>query len=82
MISGKRLKFMIIDEVGQAHPPRWSHPFSRFGCARSRRVLERFLKKQAKLRELPSKAARVFVVERRFFMPKKRANTILGMLIR
>ncbi|KAB2665174.1 hypothetical protein F9K91_10590 [Brucella tritici] len=49
MISGKRLKFMIIDEVGQAHPPRWSHPFSRFGCARSRRVLERFPEKAGEI---------------------------------
>ena len=42
MISGRALKFIIVDELDQPQPPRWRHTFSRYGCARSRRVVERF----------------------------------------
>nr|WP_278520098.1 hypothetical protein [Brucella anthropi] len=45
MISGTTLKFIIIDEVGNAHPPRWRHPASRYGCDRSRQILNRFPEK-------------------------------------
>lgn len=42
MTSGTRLKFMIIDEEECPQPPCWRHPFSRFGCDRLRRILNRF----------------------------------------
>ncbi|MCQ9143314.1 hypothetical protein [Ochrobactrum sp. BTU2] len=45
MISGKIAKFIIIDEVGEVHPPRWRRLTCRFGCDRSRRILDRFPKK-------------------------------------
>ena len=45
MISGKIAKFIIIDEVGEVHPPRWRRLAGRFGCDRSRRILDRFPEK-------------------------------------
>ncbi|MCY1248271.1 hypothetical protein D9M72_616850 [compost metagenome] len=42
MISGRALKFIIVDELDQPQPPRWRHPVSRYGCDHSRRVVERF----------------------------------------
>ncbi|MFB8340934.1 hypothetical protein ACWGNA_03220 [Brucella cytisi] len=45
MNSGKIAKFTIIDEVGEVHPPRWRRLAGRFGCDRSRRILDRFPEK-------------------------------------
>uniref|UniRef100_A0A193SCV9 Uncharacterized protein n=1 Tax=biofilter metagenome TaxID=1070537 RepID=A0A193SCV9_9ZZZZ len=41
-MSGRSLKFIIIDELDQPQPPRWRHPFSRYGCERSHRLISRF----------------------------------------
>lgn len=45
MMTGMPLKFLIIDEVGEVHPPRWRSLAGRFGCDRSRRILDRFPEK-------------------------------------
>ncbi len=45
MISGKIAKFIVIDEVGEVYPPRWRRLAGRFGCDRSRRILDRFPEK-------------------------------------
>lgn len=45
MISGKIAKFIIIDELGEVDPPRWRRLVGRFGCDRSRRILDRFPEK-------------------------------------
>lgn len=49
MISGRALKFIIMDEVDPLQPPRWRHPFSRYGCDRSRRVVQRFSRNPEKV---------------------------------
>lgn len=45
MISGKIAKFIIIDEMGEVHPPLWRRLAGRFGCDRSRRILNRYPEK-------------------------------------
>lgn len=42
MMSGKTLKFLIIDETEAPQLPRWRHSFSRYGCDRSLQLLARF----------------------------------------
>jgi hypothetical protein len=45
MMSEKAFTFMIVDEDEQVRGPYWRRPFSRFGCPRSRRILDRFPKR-------------------------------------
>ncbi len=49
MISGRALKFIIMDEVDQPQVPRWRHPLSRYGCDRSRRIVSRFIHNPEKI---------------------------------
>lgn len=43
MISGRRLKFLIVD--GYVGAMCWRQSVSRYGCDRSRRILNRFPEK-------------------------------------
>lgn len=72
MMSGRSLKFIIIDELDQPQPPRWRHPFSRYGCDYSRRLISRF----------PEQADRIArrSVEAGSPLTKKQTPTVLGGL--
>ncbi|WP_024900293.1 hypothetical protein [Brucella rhizosphaerae] len=72
MISGRALKFIIMDEVDRPQTPRWRHPFSRFGCELSRRLVSRF----------PDQADRIArrSVEAGSPLTKKQTPTVLGGL--
>lgn len=72
MISGSALKFFIIDELDQPQPPRWRHPFSRYGCERSHRLISRF----------PEQADRIArrSVEADSPLTKKQTPTVIGGL--
>jgi len=72
MISGRALKFIIMDEVDQPQPMRWRHPFSRFGCDRSLHLVSRF----------PGQADRIArrSVEAGSPLTKKQTPTVLGGL--
>lgn len=72
MISGRALKFLIIDELDQSQPPRWRYPFSRFGCDRSRHLVSRF----------PDQADRIArrTIESGSPLTKKQTPTVLGGL--
>lgn len=49
MISGRAIKFIILDEMDQLQTPRWRHPLSRYGCDRSRRIVNRFIRNPEKI---------------------------------
>lgn len=72
MTATQILKFFIVDETGKPQPPRWRHPFSRFGCDRSLHLVSRF----------PDQADRIArrSVEAGSPLTKKQTPTVLGGL--
>ncbi len=72
MISGRALKFIIIDESDQSKGPYWRHPSSRFESERTRRLLSRF----------PDQADRIArrTIEAGSPLTKKQTPTVLGGL--
>ena len=66
------LKFFIIDETGKPQSLRWRHPFSRYGCDRSRHLISRF----------PDQSDRIArrSVEAGSPLTKKQTPTVLGGL--
>lgn len=72
MMTGKPLKFLIIDELEEPQLPRWRHSHSRYGCDRSIYIVSR----------IPDQADRIArrTVEAGSPFTKKQNPTVTGGL--